>query len=90
MVATPAEAADGGMRSGTTRRLRYPRNCGITGIAVGVARPRAHGPSAGVTRMVDSVSQPLHVRLAAAVEAGSEHPIGAAIVAGARERDLDV
>ncbi|PJE01922.1 copper-translocating P-type ATPase [Mycobacterium sp.] len=32
----------------------------------------------------------LVLRLAAAVEAGSEHPIGAAIVAGARERDLDV
>jgi len=30
------------------------------------------------------------LRLAAAVESGSEHPIGAAIVAGARERDLEV
>ncbi|WP_269756696.1 heavy metal translocating P-type ATPase [Amycolatopsis aidingensis] len=32
----------------------------------------------------------LVLRLAAAVEAGSEHPIGAAIVAGARERGLDI
>ncbi|AKN16148.1 metal cation transporting P-type ATPase ctpV [Mycobacterium haemophilum DSM 44634] len=35
--------------------------------------------------------QPDHVlRIAAAVEAGSEHPIGAAIVAGARERGLQI
>ncbi|WP_101528502.1 copper-translocating P-type ATPase [Mycobacterium simiae] len=35
--------------------------------------------------------QPDHVlRIAAAVESGSEHPIGAAIVAGARERDLQI
>lgn len=32
----------------------------------------------------------LVLRLAAAVESGSEHPIGAAIVAGARERDLEI
>ncbi len=30
------------------------------------------------------------LQLAAAVESGSEHPIGAAIVAGARERDLQI
>ena len=36
-------------------------------------------------------SQPDAVlRIAAAVESGSEHPIGAAIVAGARERGLDI
>ncbi|WP_068179649.1 copper-translocating P-type ATPase [Mycobacterium sp. UM_CSW] len=35
--------------------------------------------------------QPDHVlRIAAAVESGSEHPIGAAIVAGARERELQI
>ncbi len=35
--------------------------------------------------------QPDHVlRIAAAVESGSEHPIGAAIVAGARERSLHI
>ncbi|BBZ45245.1 putative copper-exporting P-type ATPase V [Mycobacterium parmense] len=32
----------------------------------------------------------LVLRIAAAVEAGSEHPIGAAIVAGARERALEI
>ena len=32
----------------------------------------------------------LVLRIAAAVESGSEHPIGAAIVAGARERGLDI
>ncbi|MBX9639515.1 MAG: copper-translocating P-type ATPase [Mycobacteriaceae bacterium] len=32
----------------------------------------------------------LVLRIAAAVESGSEHPIGAAIVAGARERDLEI
>jgi cation-transporting ATPase V len=32
----------------------------------------------------------LVLRLAAAVESGSEHPVGAAIVAGARERGLEI
>ncbi|GJO50905.1 putative copper-exporting P-type ATPase V [Mycobacterium marinum] len=40
---------------------------------------------AGKRRQPDAV-----LRIAAAVESGSEHPIGAAIVAGARERELEV
>lgn len=40
---------------------------------------------AGKRRQPDVV-----LRIAAAVESGSEHPIGAAIVAGARERELEV
>ncbi|WP_117422504.1 copper-translocating P-type ATPase [Mycobacterium marinum] len=40
---------------------------------------------AGKRRQPDFV-----LRIAAAVESGSEHPIGAAIVAGARERDLEI
>ncbi|WP_117423691.1 copper-translocating P-type ATPase [Mycobacterium marinum] len=32
----------------------------------------------------------LVLRIAAAVESGSEHPVGAAIVAGAREQDLEI
>ncbi|WP_343576762.1 copper-translocating P-type ATPase [Mycobacterium sp.] len=41
--------------------------------------------------IVDKGRQPNHVlRIAAAVESGSEHPIGAAIVAGARERGLQI
>jgi cation-transporting ATPase V len=40
---------------------------------------------AGRRRQPDPV-----LRIAAAVEAGSEHPIGAAIVAGARERGLEI
>jgi copper-transporting P-type ATPase V len=40
---------------------------------------------AGKRRQPDSV-----LRIAAAVESGSEHPIGAAIVAGARERGLEI
>jgi cation-transporting ATPase V len=39
----------------------------------------------GKRRQPDTV-----LRLAAAVESGSEHPIGAAIVAGARERELQI
>lgn len=40
---------------------------------------------AGKRRQPDAV-----LRIAAAVESGSEHPIGAAIVAGARERELEI
>ncbi len=40
---------------------------------------------AGKRRQPDLV-----LRIAAAVESGSEHPIGAAIVAGARERELEI
>lgn len=49
----------------------------------------------GQMRLTDVIADKRHksdvvLGLAAAVESGSEHPIGAAIVAGARERDLDV
>jgi copper-transporting P-type ATPase V len=41
--------------------------------------------------IADKRRQPdLVLRIAAAVESGSEHPIGAAIVAGARERGLEI
>ena len=40
--------------------------------------------------VADKEQTELVLRIAAAVESGSEHPIGAAIVAGARERGLEI
>ncbi|TAM71817.1 copper-translocating P-type ATPase [Mycobacterium sp.] len=49
----------------------------------------------GQMQLTDVIADKRHksdrvLQLAAAVESGSEHPIGAAIVAGARERDLQI